>query len=71
MICWFENNSNNLQHSTNFVYLLSTKSSRGCGLYITPLNFRECLAIFTTRIVEKQNWINDQDRYRLPNKDIR
>jgi hypothetical protein len=67
MICWFENHSNNLQNSTSLVYLLSTKSSRGGGLYMNQQNLRKCLAMFTTRSVEKQNWVNDQDRYLFPN----
>ncbi len=66
MICWFENHSNNLQNSTNLVYLLSTKSSRGGGLYMHQQNLRKCLTMFTTRTIEKQNWINDQDRYLFP-----
>jgi hypothetical protein len=69
MICWFETSCNNLQNSTNFVYLLSSKSSRGGGLYMNPQNIRKCLAIFNTRSLEKQNWINDQDRYLAPKKD--
>jgi len=71
MICWFENTANEPQNSTSLVYLLSSKSSRGGGLYMNQQNIRKCLAIFITRSIEKQNWINDQDRYLAPNKDIR
>ncbi len=66
MIYWFENSSNNVQEAANFVYILSTISSRGSGFLSYPKNHRTSLSLFCARVIPKHTWINDQDRFLLP-----
>lgn len=72
MLFWFETHSNNVESSLNFVYLLSSKSSRGSGLYVDRPYIKTSIALFSVRCLVKQNWVNDQNRYLTPsNKGIR
>ncbi len=66
MICWFETTSNNVENSVNFVYLLSSKSSRGSGFYIDRPYIKTSITLFSVRCLVKQNWVNDQNRYLAP-----
>lgn len=69
MICWFENHSNNVMSNSDFVFLMSTVSSRHSGIYLQEENFRLGMALYIARDRKliKQNWINDADQYFKPN----
>jgi hypothetical protein len=67
MIYWFENSCNNVQEVQNFVYLLSTISSRQSGLVVYEQNLRSSVSLFCARVMPKHTWVNDQDRFLHPN----
>jgi hypothetical protein len=71
MICWFENDSNNVMSNTNFVFLMSSISSRHSGMYLQEENFRLGIALYIARDRKliKPNWKYDIDPYFKPNGD--
>ncbi len=66
MIFWFENSSNNVESCLNFVYLLSSTSSRKGGFHVRSNLLNEAISIFMARALVKQNWVNDQNRFLKP-----
>jgi hypothetical protein len=68
MICWFENHSNNVMCNIDYVFLMSTISSRHSGMYLQKENFRLGLALYVSRdrVIVKNNWVNDADQYFKP-----
>ena len=69
MICWFENHSNNVMCNSDFVFLMSTNSSRHSGLYLQEENFRLGMALYIARDrkIIKPNLRYDTDQYFKPN----
>jgi hypothetical protein len=67
MIFWFENSANNVENCSNFVYLLSSTSSRKSGLHVQSNVLSEAISLFMARTLVKQKWINDQNRFLKPN----
>ncbi len=49
MICWFENDSNDVSSIDTYVFLLSSVSSRKTGIYVHPFNFRKSLSLYIAR----------------------
>jgi hypothetical protein len=49
MICWFENDSNDVSSIDTYVFLLSGVSSRKTGIYVHPFNFRKSLSLYIAR----------------------
>jgi hypothetical protein len=71
MKLYFISDSNNVQQGQQLVYLQSCKCySHSGGLYIYENNFRDMVALFNARVLPRHTWINDQDRYLAPDKDI-
>ena len=68
MMCWFENHSNNVMCNIDYVFLMSTISSRHSGMYLDKENFRLGMALYIARdrFVIKKTWINDADIYLKP-----
>jgi hypothetical protein len=64
MICWFENHCNTVECNRNFVYLLSSKSSRKSGFCVEKgTSMRKMLCVFSARSLIRESWIIDQNRY--------
>lgn len=45
MICWFENDSNDVRSIDNYVFLIGSVSSRKTGFYLHKQNFRLGMAL--------------------------
>ena len=62
---FFSNDSNDVLHSAQGVYLTSstspTKQLAIKGIYID--NFRLAIALFGARSLSKNTWVNNSDRY--------
>jgi hypothetical protein len=69
MICWLENDGNDLASTKCHVFLMSCMSSRGAGYYLDTKNFRQNIGAYIARNrnVIKRDWIHDCDRYYAPN----
>jgi hypothetical protein len=70
MICWFNNNGNNVQFNPLLVCFISSKlSSNVSGMY--PRNkesFRNTIGLFIARTLPENTWMNDPDVYLAPCK---
>ena len=66
MLFWFENHANNVENCLNFVYLLSSTSSRNSGFHVRSNILNEMIPLFVARTLVKQNWVNDQNRFLKP-----
>ncbi len=71
MICWFENDSNNVQSSISFVYFTSSESSRRTGRYVSERNFRRPLSLFAIRSLTIYTWQNNADVYLTPREGLK
>jgi len=78
MICWLELSSNDVMHSSQYKYLISSISAKASrtdcgkqGFFLEPYYFRDSIALSTSKALTKHTWINDQDRYLAPNKDLK
>ena len=66
---FFSNDSNDVLHSAQGVYLTSSTSPtkqlalKGIGHYLYIDNFRLTIALFGARSLSKNTWINNSDRY--------
>ena len=69
MICWFENDSNNVMSGKSYVFLMSTISSRNSGFYLAKENFRVPISLFASRVLTVYTWQNNADVYLTPKKD--
>ena len=49
MICWFENDSNDISSIDTYVFLLSSVSSRKTCIYVHPFSFRKSLSLYIAR----------------------
>jgi hypothetical protein len=68
MICWFNNNSNDVFQNTMTVFLISSFASKAHGLYVHKENFRNSISLFLSRSNTNSNWINQSDAYLAPKK---
>jgi hypothetical protein len=66
MICWFENNNNNIGKSIQDVFLVSSYSSVKHGLCIEELNIRQALSLYVIRRLSSTTHINREDVYLAP-----
>jgi len=60
MICWFENDSNDVRSIDNYVFLMSSVSSRKSGFYLAKKSFRLGMALYIARgrdVIDK-SWLN-------------
>ncbi len=73
MICWFENDSNDVRSIDNYVFLLGSISSRKTGFHLHNQNFRLGMALYLARgrDVINKTWINQSDAYLAPKKGLR
>lgn len=66
---FFSNDSNDVLHSAQGVYLTSSTSPtkqlalKGIGHYLYIDNFRLAIALFGARSLSKNTWVNNSDRY--------
>jgi hypothetical protein len=71
MLCYFNNNGNDIQHGVQDCHLLSTRSCprSGIGLmgqagyYVEIANIKQTVSLFTVKTLIKSNWINSNDVY--------
>jgi hypothetical protein len=68
MICWFENDSNNIMSGVKYVFFTSTLSSRNSGMYLEKENFRSSIGLYTARRLFALNhhWEKHDDLYQAP-----
>ncbi len=68
MICWFENDSNDITSIDSHVFFLSCVSSRHSGYYIDENSFRQNIAVYIARgrDVISSTLVNNCDRYYAP-----
>jgi hypothetical protein len=63
MICWFENQCNNIGNNDSGVYFVSSQSSSSHGLFVYKSNFRLSIALYIARnrdIIQKGFEVNDK-----------
>ena len=66
---FFNSEGNDVMHSLQGVYLMSSTSEggkhhlKGFGTYIHQSNLRQVIALYGARVLSTHNWIKDQDRY--------
>jgi hypothetical protein len=70
MICWFNNDSNDVLHNTMNVFLTSSFASKAHGLYVHKENFRNSVSLFLSRSNTSSNWIIQPNVYLKPSKGI-
>ena len=71
MICYFNNNGNDIQHGMQDCYLLSLRSCPRAGIglmgqagvYVYADNIRESVCLFVVKSLIKATWINSNDAY--------
>jgi len=68
MICWFENDSNNIMSGVKYVFFTSCISSRNSGMYLEKENFRSVLSLYTARRIFalKHHWEKHDDLFLAP-----
>jgi hypothetical protein len=66
MIFYFNNDSNDLLHNMEDVFLSSSFASKAHGLYVYKDNFRNCVSIFICRANIDSNWITQSNVYLAP-----
>jgi|LauGreDrversion4_2_1035121.scaffolds.fasta_scaffold167490_2 hypothetical protein len=66
MICWFENHNNDVQHSDAFVFMMSSKSTTGSGLFVINNNFRRVIGLVNSRRLVRNEWEINPNRYLAP-----
>jgi len=78
MICWLELSSNDVMHSSQYKYLISSISAKASrtdcgkqGFFLQPYYFRDSIALSVSKSLIKHTWINQADVYLAPNKDIK
>ena len=68
MICWFNNNGNNVEFNPLLVCFISSKlSSNVSGMY--PRNrqsFRNSVGLFVSRTLPENSWLNNANVYLAP-----
>ena len=72
MICWFESSSSDVGRNGHSVFILSSISSSKSGLGIHTNNFRQFVAISTSKgreVVGRGDWILNHNLYLAPKKD--
>jgi hypothetical protein len=66
---FFSNDSNDVLHSAQGVYMTSSTSptkqyaTKGIGHYLYVDNFRLAIALHSTRALVKSTWVNNNDVY--------
>ncbi len=60
---FFNNSNNNVMHSTQLVYLMSSMSSYNHGLYIYQSNIRQVIALYGARRLSLDSFISHEDVY--------
>jgi hypothetical protein len=66
-LSWFTNGNNNPYNNAQDVYIMSLPNDRGkTNVPITEDNFERCVALFASRKLVQDNWINDKDEYMAP-----
>lgn len=66
-IAYMCQNSNDLQHSNQNTFLVSSVYGHGHGMYINKENILSASIVFTVRRVIESTWINDRDQFLQPN----
>ena len=72
MICWLNTSGNDVQHTTQDLYLQYginlTKNTGSHGFYISEDHFRKSISFYTMKTLIKSNWINTNNLYIGRNK---
>jgi len=70
MICWFNNNGNNVEFNPLLVCFISSKlSSNVSGMYPRDKeSFRRTIGLFIARTLPNNMWINNTNVYLTPTK---
>lgn len=71
MICYFNNNGNDIQHGMQDCYLLSLRSCPRAGIglmgqagaYVYVDNIRKSVCLLVVKSLIKATWINSNDVY--------
>jgi hypothetical protein len=63
---YMTNQGNSPGDSVSGCYILSSCSTKGHGVFLHPLNFRRCIALFAARKLVLPTWLNDKDEYLVP-----
>ena len=66
-IGYFLNDSNNIYANSKYVGLFSAPHAHGHGLNVFPINYEECISLFSARALITSTWINQKDEYLKPN----
>lgn len=68
IFCWFENHGSDVSSNTQYLYLLSSISSRHLGFYMHDFNSRKAIALFVSRNrdVVLSDFKNHDDVYLSP-----
>ena len=76
MICWLELSSNDVMHSSQYKYLISSISAKASrtdcgkqGFFLESYYFRDSIALSASKALIKHTRINQADVYLAPNKD--
>jgi len=74
MICWLELSSNDVMHSSQYKYLISSISAKASrtdcgkqGFFLEPYYFRDSIALSTSKALIKHTWEKHDDLYLAPN----
>ncbi len=68
MLFWFENDANSVMSITQFVYLLSHRSSRHAGFDVGLYNFRQSVTMFAMKRMTIDHWNIHDDMFCAPNE---
>jgi len=78
MICWLELSSNDVMHSSQYKYFISSITSKASrddcgkqGFFLQPYYFRDSIALSVSKSLIKHTWINQADVYLAPKKECR
>lgn len=67
---YYVNVGNSVYKNSTDVFIVSSTSSMGHGISITPINFMKVVSNFSARKIitgKYANWTNDKDEYLIPN----
>jgi len=74
MICWLELSSNDVMHSSQYKYLISSISAKASrtdcgkqGFFLESYYFRDSIALSTSKALIKHTWEKHDDLYLAPN----
>lgn len=66
MLCYFEIGGFDVSGDAQFVYLVSTISTRRHGSFVYHKNFKETIVSFVGKSLPKNGWLNNADCYLMP-----